>query len=117
MHWPTGALPSQRGPVPQCRHCLAKWIRDEAALHDAGPGLRGPLLPYAQAAVRGLDELLRMAEVTGPAAEVLKAEVVELGAVDVRELARSDIEALAAWRGLREMERRRLLRALGGQAS
>ena len=26
------------------------------------------------------------------------------------------IEALAAWRGLRVMERRRLLRALGGQA-
>ena len=49
-----------------------------------------------------LDELLR--------------DLESLGAVDVRELRPGDWRALASWSALREMERRRLLRAAEDRA-
>ena len=66
----------------------------------------------AAVAVQGMDALVQEAQVPREAAEALLAELVELGAVHVRELSAGEWASLAAWSLLGPLERRRLLRWL-----
>ena len=93
-----------------CQHCLAKWIRDGAAKHDARQVLPAPALQSNPSTVDGLQELLDAAQAPASARHALLAEIVALGAVSVQELRRADWEGLSAWSTLREFERRRILK-------
>lgn len=117
----TAAVGALRDVVP-CPVHLARWVRDLSAAHDARLALQ-PVLPLAlqpvlstlqtaAVAVQGMDALVQEAQVPREAAEALLAELVELGAVHVRELPAAEWVSLAAWSLLRPLERRRLLRWL-----
>ena len=54
----TGEVQPRPGGVPMCQHCLAKWIRDGAAKHDARQVLPAPALQSNPGTVDGLQELL-----------------------------------------------------------
>ncbi|CAE8679700.1 unnamed protein product [Polarella glacialis] len=115
-------LPRLReGGVPQCRHHLAQWIRAGASIFDAAGGLRPALPTLAVEAgvdvgvgggVQGLAELLRLAAIPEMVARSLGTEILELGAVHIRELSVQDWCELAAWGGLRPLQQRRLLASL-----
>jgi hypothetical protein len=110
----SGEITMRPGGVPQCAHCMAKWIRHGAAKHDAD-ALRSaePVdAPAEPGTVNGLQALLHAANVPVAAQSMLAHEILSLGAIDVRELRRADWEALNSWRALREMERRRVLEKL-----
>ena len=109
----TGKIKKRPGGVPQCRHCLARWIRDLAAQHDANSVLVAPTAQAADGGVTGLDKVLETARVAQHLRADVIAEIADLGAAHVRELASSDWEGLSSWRRLREMERRRILSACG----
>ena len=117
----TAAVGALRDVVP-CPVHLVRWVRDLSAAHDARLALQ-PVLPLAlqpvlstlqtaAVAVQGMDALVQEAQVPREAAEALLAELVELGAVHVRELSAGEWASLAAWSLLRPLERRRLLRWL-----
>ena len=106
----TGEVQPRPGGVPMCQHCLAKWIRDGAAKHDARQVLPAPALQSNPGTVDGLQELLDAAQAPASARHALLAEIVALGAVSVQELKRADWEGLSAWSILREFERRRILK-------
>jgi hypothetical protein len=109
----TGKIKKRPGGIPQCRHCLARWIRDLAAQHDANSVVRLPITQAAGGEVTGLDSLLETAQVAPDLHADIVAEIADLGAVHIRELAASDWEGLDSWSRLREMERRRVLAACG----
>ena len=101
--------------VTPCPAHLARWVRDLSAAHDARLALQ-PVLPLASQpappraqtaaeAVQGMDCLVQEAQVPREAAEALLAELVELGAVNVRELPAGEWASLAAWSLLRPLER------------
>ena len=99
------------GGIPQCRHCLATWIRDFAAQHDANGIVAAPIAQEPSAQIAGLEALLETARVSKELQAELVAEIADLGTIHVRELAREDWQSLNVWSRLREMERRRILNA------
>lgn len=118
----SGHIQRRKGGVPQCRHCLARWIRDESARHDADMALMATqaLLPFTQPSgandgnlIAGFEELKASMRISNDIACELHLDLVNLGACDVRELGRPDWLALPVWGKLRELERRRLLIAAG----
>ena len=109
----TGEIAKRPGGIPQCRHCLARWIRDLAAQHDADSVLVSPIAQVAGGEVSGLDHVLETARVTPQMRANIVAEIADLGAVHVQELAASDRTGLNSWSQLREMERRRIRAACG----
>ena len=64
------------------------------------------------AAVAGVAELGREAKLPEGAVSALHAELAALGAADVAELEVEDWEGMAAFRNLKKLEQRRLLKAL-----
>jgi hypothetical protein len=109
----TGKIRKRPGGIPQCRCCLARWIRDFSAQHDANSVLVSPIAQVAGGEVTGLDDLLETARVSPDLRADVVAEIADLGAVHVRELTASDWEGLNSWSRLRQMERRRVLAACG----
>ena len=109
----TGEIVRVPGGIPQCRRCMARWIRDKAAQHDANVGLVAPPMEGAPGSVDGLEAFLDRAHVPVQLRAGLVREIYDLGAVSIRELVREDWEGLTAWARLREMERRRIITALG----
>ena len=108
--------------VTPCLVHVERWVRDLSAAHDGRLALQ-PVLPLASqtvlprfqtaaVAAQGVDKLVQEAQAPREAAEALLAELVELGAVHVRELLAAEGVSLAAWSLLRPLERRRLLRWL-----
>ena len=94
---------------------MARWIRDRAAEHDAMLvlGSAPALLPIASVcSIDGLHTFFSAAAIPQTVADELTAEILQLGAVHVRELGRADWQMLNAWARLREMERRRILAAV-----
>ena len=84
-----------------------------AAQHDTEAVVAPAPSEPISGTVHGLEELLDAARVPMHARATLFREVLDTGAVDVREMGRPDWEALNAWSGLREMERRRVLHLVG----
>ena len=117
----SGHIERRPGGVPQCAHCLARWVRDEALNYDADLTLMAtqPLNMVTQLVeasgfdVQGLKKLISQARLPENVASELRNELLTLGAVDVRELGLRDWTSLAVWCKLREMERRRVLDAAG----
>ena len=109
----SGQIVLRPGGVPKCAHCMAKWVCDGAARHDANAVLTPAPSGRLPGSVHGMQELLEAASIPVSAREAVHQEVLGMGAIDVRELGRPDWESLQAWGGLREMERRRLLAHLG----
>ena len=75
----TGEVQPRPGGVPMCQHCLAKWIRDGAAKHDARQVLPAPALQSNPGTVDGLQELLDAAQAPASARHALLTEIVALG--------------------------------------
>ena len=78
------------------------------------------LLPFTQPSgandgnlIAGFETLKSSMMISSDIACELHMDLVNLGACDVRELGRPDWLALPVWGKLREMERRRLLIAVG----
>jgi hypothetical protein len=99
--------------IDMCACHMSRWIRDGAAEHDARAVLR-PELPTTAAAaematVPGFDVLAFDTRLPAGTASALQQELLQLGAVDVRELPASEWMALQAWRLLKPLEQRRVL--------
>jgi hypothetical protein len=95
---------------------MCRWIVDGAAEHDARNAVRAAPAALGQAGaeeVEGLGALLQTARVREEVQRLLAADVVATGALHVNELRHADWLMLPAWRTLRDMEQRRLLRSLG----
>ena len=109
-----GTINRKRGGVAPCKCCMAKWIFQESMRYDADLAIMATqpaLSPNGE--VIGLENVFERAHISSFIAAQLKVNIVQLGAVDVCELGCEDWVALAAWNGLREMEKRRILGALG----
>ena len=63
--------------------------------------------------VRGLASLLEASKIPAQVSKLIVVDVEALGAVDVQELRSGDWTSLPSWSQLREMEKRRLLAAIG----
>ena len=107
-----------------CACHMARWVRDAAAEHDASAVLQQAVLPLASGttgvsgayAVEGMFQLVEQTKLPPAAASALHQELLELGAVHVRELGLSDWTSLQAWASLKPLEQRRLLCWLGAAA-
>jgi len=106
--------PPPNGPVPQCRHHMAKWIVELSSLFDSAQGLQ-QMPPAAAAAdesgggVTDLAQFLSAAKLPPPAIDALTKDITESGAVHVQELTREDWQQLPSWSLLKPLQRRRLL--------
>jgi hypothetical protein len=101
--------------VESCAPCMAKWIIKGASDHDLSSGLPISTTSGASSgatAITGFHELMREVHLPQEFSKVCHAEILELGAVDVKELATDDWEALSCWHMLRRFEQRRLLKSL-----
>lgn len=111
-------LPNMQDVDPCACH-MARWIRDAAAAADARTVLQ-PVLPTASpsttigmaAKLDGMDVLSFETRLPSSVASALQAELLELGAVDVRELPAAEWETLKAWALLKPLQQRRVLRWL-----
>ena len=103
----------QFGDSPACKQHMALWIVSGAQAHDAKQVVGLQALPHTSVpgTVVGLHELLVTSSVPEELAQVLRQEVLELGAVDVRELTAADWAGLLSWGQLRTLEQRRLLKS------
>ena len=79
----------------------------------APPGAATAAQAAAANNVNGLDDLAVRAALPPEAVGALRVELVELGAVDVGELAEGDWRGLRAWGTLRHFQQRRLMICLG----
>ena len=97
--------------VAECGRCLAKWIVDACAAHDANEGLRAlPLLPEIEdAGINNLNLFLDQAKVPKRLRLAIAKDLNALGAVDVNEVSQADWDALPTWPLLKTCERRRIL--------
>ena len=79
----------QFGDSPACKQHMALWIVSGAQAHDAKQVVGLQALPHTSApgTVVGLNELLVTSCVPDGLAQVLRLEVLELGAADVRDRA------------------------------
>ena len=92
--------------MPQCRHCIARWIRDESARHDVDMAFMATqaLLPFTQPSgandgnlIAGFEALKSSMMISSDIACELHMDLVNLGACDVRELMRPDWLALPVY--------------------
>lgn len=83
--------------VTSCAPCMARWICDGAAAHDAAEALR--CIPVSEPAPRvtGFGELMNAAQISAQAAQALLKDLRAAGAVRVKELETPDWEAMPAW--------------------
>ena len=97
---------------------LCRWIHDACLEHDSRPFLTPPACitaassSAAQHALSGMAELAAPAQLPEAHVQQLEAQILSLGAVDVRELRRSDWQSLIAFNALKPFEQRRLLAAV-----
>ena len=113
--------------VQSCAHCMAKWIVEGAAAHDAAAAVQPVINVQAPRedlrhleqqrleAIVGLSEVIAAVLLPGSAAEALLNDLEDLGAANVAELTPADWQALAFWAVLRPLQKRRLERHLGIQ--
>ena len=120
-----------------CPHCMCKWIVESAAAFDIRSALQPalvvpkalqPLLPLsdssmlAQAQPRqhasenrvyvfGFVQIVQAAQFPPALAQKLFEDLVEVGAVDVREVTASDLQSCSSFIQARPLELRRLLTA------
>ena len=106
-----GQIQRRKGGVPQCRCCFARWVCQCAAQYDANQALAAPTIKSG--VVRGLASLLGASKIPAQVSKLIVVDVEALGAVDVQELRSGDWTSLPSWSQLREMEKRRLLAAIG----
>ena len=106
-----GQIQRRKGGVPQCRCCFARWVCQCAAQYDANQALAAPTIKSG--VVRGLASLLEASKIPAQVSKLIVVDVEALGAVDVQELRSGDWTSLPSWSQLREMEKRRLLAAIG----
>ena len=116
---------SLKETVPCAVH-MARWIVSESSAGDAASSLQpllpvrdavgapGALVPAPEEAVAGLGELVSSARIGGEGAAALRQDLIDLGAISVRELTMVDWAALPAWRLLRPLEQRRAMQFLFG---
>ena len=109
-----------------CAVHMAKWIVSESSAWDAASSLQVVLpvqgaagapdarMSEAEEAVDGLGELTSSARVGSDGAAALRQDLLDLGAISVRELSMADWTAMPAWRMLRTLEQRRVLQVLFG---
>ena len=116
--------------IEPCTVHMSKWIVSESAASDVG-GTLLPMLPLAGdlgSAVRGAEDPLdqiagyretsQVARIPDAASQALLGDLMDLGAVDVKELVVEDWAYLPSWGQLRMLEKRRVLQHLfGAQAS
>ena len=98
-----------------CVPCMCKWIRDGAAAGDARPLLQPALLgpgPDTSHDLEGMANLLLAAKLPPGKGKALEAELLALGAVNVKEVDARDWQSLTAFVSLLPFEQRRLLKAL-----
>ena len=112
--------------VDPCSVHMCKWIVEGAQAADAAAALRSSqpvVLPTASqgaarpgvlgaAAVAGVAELGRAANLPEEAVSALHAELAALGAAHVAELEVEDWEVMTAFKSLKKFEQRRLLKAV-----
>ena len=112
--------------VDPCSVHMCKWIVEGAQAADAAAALRSSqpvVLPTASqgaarpgvlgaAAVAGVAELGRAANLPKEAVSALHAELAALGAAHVAELEVEDWEGMTAFKSLKKFEQRRLLKAV-----
>ena len=108
--------PASLRVVTPCAPCMAAWIREGAARYDAAGALSSPVLPVAggaedRAQIEGFGGFVDAARLPVQVTEALRAELLDLGVVDITEVAPSDWRALPSWSDLRPFEQRRVLRA------
>jgi len=111
------------GMIPQCRHHLAKWIREGAEAFDVAQGLlqipaaASDAVGSATADIADLDQFLEAAKLPEHARQTIARDVAATGAVHVQELTRGDWEGLPSWASLKIMEQRRVLQLVPGNLS
>lgn len=97
--------------VDGCACHMSKWIRDGAAAQDARSVLQ-PVLPTTThkegRKLQGFEVLVFEAQVPPAVAEALEKELLQLGAVSVRELPADEWLSLDSWRLLKPLEQRRV---------
>ena len=119
--FPQGSLKD----IEPCGTCFGRWVVRGAAAYDAASALRPLPLAEAQSAllvadpsseepVRGFTSLVSAVCLPATMADELSSSLLDLGAVDVRELAVPDWESLACWPNLRPLQKRRLLQHTAG---
>ena len=120
--------------VTPCAHHFAKWVVEEAANYEAclvvandadetmPPSL--PLRPTPTSAgdgevesVKGFKRLMEAASIPQDVQELLLADLEDLGAAAVAELAVDDWQGLPSWMRLKTLQRRRLLQQAVGPRS
>lgn len=112
--------------IEPCAVHMSKWIVSESAASDVGGALR-PMVPAADdpdSAARsaagtldqiaGYKEMSQTARIPDAASRALLVDLVELGAVDVKELTADDWQSLPSWGQLHMLEKRRVLQLLFG---
>ena len=100
-----------------CVPCMCQWICEGATQADARLALQSlptiePSLPALESIVEGLAELGARARIPKAKQEALHVELLQLGAVNVREVGVSDWRGLNAFVQLLPFEQRRFLQAL-----
>ncbi|CAK9080890.1 Uncharacterized protein (Fragment) [Durusdinium trenchii] len=100
-----------------CVPCMCQWICEGATQADARMALQSlptiePSLPALESIVEGLAELGARARIPKAKQEALHVELLQLGAVNVREVGVSDWKGLNAFVQLLPFEQRRFLQAL-----
>lgn len=109
--------------IPPCAACFAAWLVRAstafAARHGPVPApslALGPPWPLGHsvggddsAVVGGFKELISSSAIPPDACVVLLRDVIQCGAVHVRELLQGDWESLPSWQLLRPLQQRRLL--------
>ena len=112
-----GRIRQRPGGVPQCKHCLAAWICSGAVAYDARGSISSAMGRPAAAptsnAVEGLSAIITASQLPDEVAAPLVEEIQGLGAVHIRELRISDWTGLVSFAPLLEMQKRRILNAIG----
>ena len=95
--------------VEPCPGHLAMWVRDLAAAHDARPELLPTTSCAVSTALIGMEAFAKETRLPQSAVAAIERELLEMGAVCVRELPASEWQALCVWQQLRPLEQRRVL--------
>lgn len=112
----TAVLKDLRRTQP-CVSCMCKWIRDKAAQADARAVTQPTLLQNhladdSRSQVIGFADVCSQASVPPEKARALEVELLQLGAICVREVCNSDWHSLGSFNLLLPFEKRRFLAAL-----
>ena len=107
---------SRMRDVEECPCHMARWIRDGADEHDSRAALL-PLLPTTTPSatasrtyeLHGFGAFAVETRLSPETASTLQSELLQMGAINVRELPVQEWTKLVAWRLLKSLEQRRVL--------